>query len=87
MARSNGNTLMGPSLLRAALAARRAQISGDVRLTRIPADMTFRQWCESLAGDRIDPATGRALKGLRVDGHPFRHVGGDDATSGRLVRE
>jgi hypothetical protein len=43
-----------------------------VPLTRISREVTFRQWCEGLTVDRIDPQTGQVLKGLRVDGQPFR---------------
>ena len=34
--------------------------------------MTFRQWCESLAQESIDPTTGAKRPGLLVDGKPFR---------------
>jgi len=57
--------------LQAALLRADARVSGDIPLHSIPADMTFRQWCESLAPDRADPSTGRMLRGLRVDGRPF----------------
>jgi hypothetical protein len=55
----------------AAAANMRARLIGDVAVARIPAEMTFRQWCESLAHDRVDPKTGKTLRGLRVDGKPF----------------
>lgn len=38
----------------------------------IPPDMTFRQWCESLAAPRPDPETGEMRPGLLIDGKPFR---------------
>lgn len=47
------------------------RLSGNIALTPIPADMTFRQWCESLAQGAIDPTTGERQPGLLVDGKPF----------------
>jgi hypothetical protein len=37
----------------------------------IPAEMTFRQWCESLAVERFDQH-GRVLPALKVDNKPFK---------------
>ena len=36
----------------------------------IPDDMTFRQWCESLAEDKIGPR-GEVIPGMKIDGKPF----------------
>jgi hypothetical protein len=72
MARPRSTSLKAPKHLGAALAGLRSRINGEVPLTRIPREMTFRQWCEELARDRIDPQTGQVLKGLRVDGQPFK---------------
>jgi Phage terminase large subunit (GpA) len=41
-------------------------------LAPIPPDMTFRQWCESLAAPRPDPGTREMRPGLLIDGKPFR---------------
>ena len=42
------------------LRRRRKLAAATLPVSPIPAEMTFRQWCESLAG-----------QGLKVDGHPF----------------
>lgn len=57
--------------LLAALLQAEQRVSGDVPLNPIPQDLSFRQWCEELAEDRVDPKTGQVLRGLRVDGRPF----------------
>jgi hypothetical protein len=63
---------IGAPLAAALARAAAARVSGDVALQRLPEGMTFHQWCESIAGDRPDPHTGKVLKGLRVDDQPFR---------------
>lgn len=48
-----------------------ARLDSAAPLAPIPADMTFRQWCERLAQERTDPRTGEKRPGLLVDGKPF----------------
>ena len=38
----------------------------------IPEDMRFRAWCDSVAGERLDPVSGELRPGLLVDGKPFK---------------
>jgi hypothetical protein len=57
--------------LGAAIARAQSRIRGDIPLVRIAPEVTFRQWCESLAHDRVDPDSGKLLRGLQVDGRPF----------------
>jgi hypothetical protein len=48
------------------------RIEGQIALVPPPADMTFRQWVESLAQPRVDPSSGKPLAALKVDGKPFK---------------
>jgi hypothetical protein len=54
-----------------ALAKASARLDGGFIWAPIPPDMTFRQWCESLAQERTDLRTGEKLPALRIDGKPF----------------
>jgi hypothetical protein len=48
------------------------ELEDEVLQSRIPADMTFRQFCEDLAAVRVDPESGKTRVKLKVDGKPFR---------------
>ena len=48
------------------------ELEDEVLVIPIPEHMTFRQWCESLAQVREDPATGKLRPALKVDGKLFR---------------
>lgn len=48
-----------------------ARLDSAYPLASIPPDMTFRQWCESLAQERTDRRTGKKRPALLVDGKPL----------------
>lgn len=54
-----------------ALSQASARLTIQQPLAVIPEDMTFREWCETLAVERVDPTTGKKRPGLLVDGQPF----------------
>jgi hypothetical protein len=54
-----------------AIAMLDGEVTGDIVTQRIPAEMTFADWCDSIAHERIDPDSGRTLRALEVDGKPF----------------
>jgi hypothetical protein len=56
---------------RRALTQASARLAFQHPLTAIPAHVTFRAWCEALAAERVDPATGEIRPALLVDGQPF----------------
>ncbi|MBU1515182.1 MAG: phage terminase large subunit family protein [Alphaproteobacteria bacterium] len=54
-----------------ALAEARLRLAGDALTVAIGRETNFVDWVTSISQDRVHPATGRAIRGLRVDGAPF----------------